>query len=231
MRDRADAVEHEQPRRAPSLWSRVSLQGRGINEATCGCRRVRSKAFSHRRPRSSRTDLSRLRRIRPAGVSARGIQRPSHRGERLRENSKPARDSVAGPPSISPAGSKRSISSNASAKPASSTASTACSPSPAPLAGMPDSAMTQLFRDPPNQPQERWLPAIEVFGEGIYIELREDRIRQWQQDNDAWLRERLERPVPVTRLQDVFQTLASARARQTAHGRHAIFSSTASRTC
>src|SRR5207247_7124399 len=49
-----------------------------------------------------------------------------------------------------------------------------------PLAGMPDKAMRQLFRNPPNQPQERWLPAVEVFGEGIYIELREDRLQQWQ---------------------------------------------------
>ena len=85
-------------------------------------------------------------------------------------------------------------------------------PSPAPLAGMPDSAMTQLFRDPPNQPQERWLPAIEVFGEGIYIELREDRIRQWQQDNDAWLQERLSDQF-LLRLQDVFQTLPPAASR------------------
>ena len=79
-------------------------------------------------------------------------------------------------------------------------------PSPSPLADMPDSAMTQLFRDPPNQPQERWLPAIEVFGEGIYIELREDRVRQWQQDSDAWLRERLGDQF-MMRLADVFQTL------------------------
>ncbi len=71
---------------------------------------------------------------------------------------------------------------------------------------MPDSAMTQLFRDPPNQPQERWLPAIEVFGEGIYLELREDRVRQWQDDNQAWLRTRLSDQF-VTRLADVFQTL------------------------
>ena len=79
-------------------------------------------------------------------------------------------------------------------------------PSPSPLADMPDSAMSQLFRDPPNQPQERWLPAIEVFGEGIYIELREDRVRQWQQDSDAWLRERLGDQF-MMRLADVFQTL------------------------
>jgi hypothetical protein len=79
-------------------------------------------------------------------------------------------------------------------------------PSPTPLAAMPGSAMAQLFRDPPNQPQDRWLPAIEVFGEGIYFELHEDRIRQWQQDNRAWLQERLSDQF-LLRLQDVFQTL------------------------
>jgi hypothetical protein len=79
-------------------------------------------------------------------------------------------------------------------------------PNPAPIAGMPDSAMTQLFRDPPNQPQERWLPAIEVFGEGIYIELREERVTEWQNANDAWLRQRLSDQF-VARLADVFQTL------------------------
>jgi hypothetical protein len=66
--------------------------------------------------------------------------------------------------------------------------------------------MMQLFRDPPNQPQERWLPAIEVFGEGIYFELGEDRIRQWQQDNQTWLQDRLSDQF-LLRLQDVFQTL------------------------
>ncbi len=79
-------------------------------------------------------------------------------------------------------------------------------PSSTPLAGMPDSAMAQLFRDPPNQPQERWLPAIEVFGEGIYFELCEGRIRQWQRDNEAWLQHRLSDQL-LLRLQDVFQTL------------------------
>jgi hypothetical protein len=75
-----------------------------------------------------------------------------------------------------------------------------------PLAGMPDSAMTQLFRDPPTQPTEKWLPAIEVFGEGIYVELRENRIRQWQNANADWLRDRLNDQFLI-RLQDVLQTL------------------------
>jgi hypothetical protein len=79
-------------------------------------------------------------------------------------------------------------------------------PNRRPLECMPDSAMAQLFRNPPGQQQERWLPAIEVFGEGIYIELREDRIRQWQDANDDWLRTRLSDQF-VAHLADVFQTI------------------------
>jgi hypothetical protein len=75
-----------------------------------------------------------------------------------------------------------------------------------PLAGMPESAMAQLFRTPPTEPQERWLPAIEVFGEGIYLELSEERIIQWQDSNRQWLQARLSDQF-VTRLAEVFQTL------------------------
>jgi hypothetical protein len=74
------------------------------------------------------------------------------------------------------------------------------------LAGMPETAMRQLFRVPPTQPQERWLPAVEVFGEGIYIELDEERLTQWQSEHDAWLRHRLDDGF-VARLGGVFQTL------------------------
>jgi hypothetical protein len=75
-----------------------------------------------------------------------------------------------------------------------------------PLDGMPETAMRQLFRYPPNAPQDRWLPAIEVFGEGIYVELREDRLQQWQTENEDWLRGRLDTAF-LTRLGGVFQTL------------------------
>jgi hypothetical protein len=74
------------------------------------------------------------------------------------------------------------------------------------LAGMPETAMQQLFRNPPDQIQERWLPAVEVFGEGIYLELREERISEWQQKNAEWLQHRLDDGF-VTRLGGVFQTL------------------------
>jgi hypothetical protein len=75
-----------------------------------------------------------------------------------------------------------------------------------PLAGMPQSAMAQLFRTPPVQPQDRWLPAIEAFGEGIYLELNEHRITDWQQLNREWLESRIGDQF-VNRLNDVFQTL------------------------
>lgn len=75
-----------------------------------------------------------------------------------------------------------------------------------PLSGMPQSAMTQLFRTPPVEPQDRWLPAIEVFGEGIYLELSEERITSWQTSNQQWLQTRLSDQF-VTRLAEVFQTL------------------------
>lgn len=75
-----------------------------------------------------------------------------------------------------------------------------------PLLGMPDTAMRQLFRYPPQQPQDCWLPAIEVFGEGIYLELSEPRIAQWQEEQAAWIESRLDDGF-IARLGGVFQTL------------------------
>lgn len=72
--------------------------------------------------------------------------------------------------------------------------------------GMPESAMQQLFRTPPRQPQDRWLPAIEVFGEGVFIELREDAISAWQTRNSEWLAARLDEQF-INRLQRVPQAL------------------------
>ncbi|NEX62478.1 DUF1998 domain-containing protein [Noviherbaspirillum galbum] len=84
---------------------------------------------------------------------------------------------------------------------------------PEPLADqeMPDTAIKQLFRRPPTEIHERWLPAIEVFGEGIYIELSEERIRQWQVENSSWLTDRLDDGF-ITRLQAIPQVLAPSGA-------------------
>jgi hypothetical protein len=79
-------------------------------------------------------------------------------------------------------------------------------PDTQPLIGMPETAMRQLFLNPPNQPQDRWLPAIEVFGEGIYIELLQERIETWQDENEDWLKARLTDGF-LMRLGEVFQTL------------------------
>jgi hypothetical protein len=78
--------------------------------------------------------------------------------------------------------------------------------SSAPLESMPTSAMLQLFRSPPVQTQERWLPAAVVFGEGLYIELDEARIEKWQSENAEWLRGRLDDGF-ITRLGGIPQTL------------------------
>jgi hypothetical protein len=74
------------------------------------------------------------------------------------------------------------------------------------LAGMPDTAMRQLFRVPPSQPQDRWLPAVEVFGEGVFIELHEQKIAAWQKEHASWIAERIDDGL-LTRLAGVSQTL------------------------
>ena len=73
------------------------------------------------------------------------------------------------------------------------------------LKQMPDPAVGQLFRRPP-EPSERWLPAVEVFGEGIYFELNESEIASWQKTNASWLAARLNDQF-LGRLNSVFQTL------------------------
>jgi hypothetical protein len=79
-------------------------------------------------------------------------------------------------------------------------------PNTAPLAGMPEAAIRQLFRFPPSQPQERWLPVVEVFGEGIYLELHEGFLADWQAAHAAWIGDRLDDTF-VGRLGGVSQTL------------------------
>lgn len=74
------------------------------------------------------------------------------------------------------------------------------------LTGMPGNAMEQLFRDPPKQRENRWLPAVEVFGEGIYIELDEERLVEWQNIQAEWIKNRLEDGF-LARLAGVPQTL------------------------
>ena len=78
-------------------------------------------------------------------------------------------------------------------------------PNSTPLAGMPDSAMRQLFRNPPMHRQDQWLPAVKVFGEGIYLELNEEKISQWQEENTDWLTYRLNQGF-ITRLSGIFHS-------------------------
>lgn len=76
---------------------------------------------------------------------------------------------------------------------------------------MPGRGMKQLFLNPPMTSEERWLPAVKVYGEGIYIEIKEDRIKKWQSDNAPWLASRLSQGF-VTRLSGVPLTLPPAHA-------------------
>ena len=75
-----------------------------------------------------------------------------------------------------------------------------------PLMNTPEPAMRQLFLDPPTQRQDRWLPATKVFGEGIYLELNENTLREWQSNNSKWLEKRLNEQF-LNRLEMVQQTL------------------------
>jgi hypothetical protein len=87
-------------------------------------------------------------------------------------------------------------------------------PSHSPLSEMPDSAMHQLFRTPPADVSERWLPAVEVFGEGLYIELREDALSEWQHANAGWIGQRLTQDF-VVRLQDACWQMAPLQPAET----------------
>ncbi len=78
-------------------------------------------------------------------------------------------------------------------------------PSNRPLDGMPEAAMKQLFMHPPSSPEKRWLPAVEVFGEGIFVQLRNSAIASWQLENREWLERRLTDGF-VGRVRDVYQT-------------------------
>lgn len=58
-----------------------------------------------------------------------------------------------------------------------------------PFEEMPASALNQLFLKQ-SENYEAWLPAVKNYGEGIYIELNEDTIGRWQENNSSWLRKR-----------------------------------------
>ena len=74
------------------------------------------------------------------------------------------------------------------------------------FAQMPETAMRQLFRNPPMDPVDRWLPAVEVFGEGIYVELHEEELRKWQDQNSGWLAQRLDDAF-ISRLSEIHQCI------------------------
>lgn len=74
------------------------------------------------------------------------------------------------------------------------------------LGSMPDGALKQLFRNPPTLKAEQWLPAIAVHGEGIYLELDEGALREWQVRCSELIAARLDEGF-VRRLYEVPQIL------------------------
>ncbi len=56
--------------------------------------------------------------------------------------------------------------------------------------GLPRDPLDQLFLERPREPN-RWLPAIQIYGEGLFFELDEERVQSWQKDNSEWLRTRV----------------------------------------
>ena len=58
-----------------------------------------------------------------------------------------------------------------------------------PLDGMPETALGRLFLTPPNRDMT-WLPAVKNYGEGIYLELPEEALAGWLQNNSDWLQTR-----------------------------------------
>lgn len=73
------------------------------------------------------------------------------------------------------------------------------------LQDMPDRAIKQLFARPPKL-ESRWLPAVKVYGEGLYVELQHERIVRWQEANESRLRKRLS-PQFIDRLYENRQTI------------------------
>jgi len=76
---------------------------------------------------------------------------------------------------------------------------------------MPGRGMKQLFINPPMTPESRWLPAVTVYGEGIYFEINETKLKEWQIKHNQWLNNRLNQAF-IMRLSGVTKTLPPLRA-------------------
>jgi hypothetical protein len=48
---------------------------------------------------------------------------------------------------------------------------------------------TLLWDKMPGNKEDRWLPAVQVFGEGVFIRFNEERLRSWE--NEDWVKERI----------------------------------------
>lgn len=72
------------------------------------------------------------------------------------------------------------------------------------LDGMPQKAIRQLYANP-DDAKLCWLPANIVYGEGIYIELSEESIGQWQNKNKDWIESRYSKTL-VAKLSSIQHT-------------------------
>lgn len=48
-----------------------------------------------------------------------------------------------------------------------------------------------ICRNIPEKLKNRWFPALRVYGEGIYVELDEKRLSEWESRNEDWLSKRI----------------------------------------
>lgn len=55
---------------------------------------------------------------------------------------------------------------------------------------MPDVALHQIFRVAPIKSNDKWLPAVKSYGEGIFLELNENSINEWLDKNSDALQKR-----------------------------------------
>jgi len=58
------------------------------------------------------------------------------------------------------------------------------------LGAVKEHAELQLYRSPPS---DTWLPAVQVSGEGIFVQFSEDRFNRWYECNRDWLGRRIDR--------------------------------------
>lgn len=67
------------------------------------------------------------------------------------------------------------------------------------LEDMPESALRQLFRNPPAG-DLTWLPAVKSYGEGVFLQISEPALQKWLDQNADWLSTQRYSPLFVERM-------------------------------